>query len=59
MSITDRIEPKDSLDQFLLEYELQRLAFIKTLDFVKQIVKDRKCDPNHAEALLKELGERI
>lgn len=27
------------------------------LEFIKQIVKYWECDPNHAESLLKEIGE--
>lgn len=37
MSITDRIEPTHTLEDFLLAYETQRLAFITALDFIKKI----------------------
>jgi hypothetical protein len=39
MSITDRIEcqadSEDPLTQFLLDYEMQRLAFVRVINFIK------------------------
>jgi hypothetical protein len=46
----------EKLNGDLLILELHE-KYQKVLEFIKQIVKDWECDPNHAQQLLKEIGE--